>query len=168
MLQYEKEQLATVTLLSRNKSSNTWVKLSKILCKKKANTTFLELSLQLETNIAIGGIATQSSQYLTASADKAVDGNSNSNWNHGSCSSTMHIYTAPWWRLDLLKNYEIKSVTVTNAEGNYNQIDGAEIRIGNSLENNGNDNPRCQHHACQNEKQNQSCVEKFVKTNLLK
>lgn len=39
--------------------------------------------------------------------------------------------------------YKINAVKVTNREdGYYKKINGAEIRIGNSLENNGNINPR--------------------------
>lgn len=93
-----------------------------------------------ETNIATGGIATQSSQYTTASADKAIDGNSNSNWNYGSCSTTLNSMT-PWWRLDLLRVHKINTVTVTIST-RFRGINGAEIRIGNSLDSNGNTNPR--------------------------
>ncbi|RXN04504.1 hypothetical protein ROHU_034004 [Labeo rohita] len=50
----------------------------------------------------------------------------------------------PWWRLDLLDNYYISTVTITNrADCCSERINGAEIRIGNSLENNGNNNPIC-------------------------
>lgn len=96
----------------------------------------------LETNIANGGVATQSSQFGNASPDKAIDGNHDSNWNYGSCSSTM-AYMSPWWRLDLLKPHKIDTVTVTIRENSYySRITGAEIRIGNSLDKNGNVNPR--------------------------
>lgn len=100
------------------------------------------LQTDADVNIAKGGIATQSSQYLIASPDKAIDGNHDSNWNYGSCSTTMN-YETPWWRLDLLKTHKIYTVTVTIREdAKYKNIDGAEIRIGNSLQNNGNSNPR--------------------------
>lgn len=89
-----------------------------------------------------GGIATQSSQYGTASANKAIDGNHDGNVNYGSCSIT-HYEFNPWWRLDLLRIYDVKAVIVTIREDSYySRIHGAEIRIGNSLENNGNLNPR--------------------------
>lgn len=48
-----------------------------------------------------------------------------------------------WWRLDLLRPYKIKNVIVTIREDRfYTRINGAEIRIGNSLQNNGTSNPR--------------------------
>lgn len=95
-----------------------------------------------ENNIASRGVATQSSQYSDASPDKAIDGNSDTNWNHGSCSTTQN-YISPWWRLDLLDTYKIDTVTVTIREdSHYSKINGAEIHIGNSLDKNGNINPR--------------------------
>lgn len=98
--------------------------------------------LILESNIAKRGIATQSSQFKNASPEKAINGNPDSNWQHGSCSSTMN-YMNPWWRLDLLKEHKINNVTVIIREDkNYERIRGAEIRIGNSLAHNGNINPR--------------------------
>ncbi|XP_056596649.1 fucolectin-4-like [Triplophysa dalaica] len=49
-----------------------------------------------------------------------------------------------WWSLDLLDEYEIGTVILTNrGDGWAEQTNGAEIRIGNSLENNGNNNPIC-------------------------
>ncbi|KTF91633.1 hypothetical protein cypCar_00034154, partial [Cyprinus carpio] len=46
--------------------------------------------------------------------------------------------------LDLLDNYYIRTVIITNrADCCPERLDGAEIRIGNSLENNGNNNPIC-------------------------
>lgn len=90
----------------------------------------------------MGGTATQSAQFQTASADKAIDGNYNTNWKHGSCSTTMNSI-GPWWRLDLLKTYKINTVSVTIRDDSFiKHMTGAEIRIGNSLNDNGNVNPR--------------------------
>lgn len=95
-----------------------------------------------ETNIANRGIATQSSQLGDAGPEKAVDGNYNTNIQGGSCSMT-HNYETSWWRLDLLRPYKIKNVIVTIREDRfYTRINGAEIRIGNSLRNNGTSNSR--------------------------
>ncbi|KAM6936633.1 fucolectin-5-like [Lycodopsis pacificus] len=50
----------------------------------------------------------------------------------------------PWWRLDLLNTYEVNTVTITNRKDCcHERINGAEIRIGNSLDDNGNTNPKC-------------------------
>ncbi|ROL52947.1 Fucolectin-1 [Anabarilius grahami] len=91
-------------------------------------------------NLALGATAVQSSTYETAAAQHAVDGNRNSIYSLGSCSNT-NAERDPWWRADLLEVYEITRVSITNlgvccAE----RINGAQIRIGNSLENNGNNN----------------------------
>uniref|UniRef100_A0A672KV66 Fucolectin tachylectin-4 pentraxin-1 domain-containing protein n=1 Tax=Sinocyclocheilus grahami TaxID=75366 RepID=A0A672KV66_SINGR len=60
-----------------------------------------------------------------------------------SCSSTT-AQTNPWWRVDLRYIYRVSRVVITNRlDCCPEQIDGAEIRIGNSLENNGNNNPIC-------------------------
>uniref|UniRef100_A0A668V555 Fucolectin tachylectin-4 pentraxin-1 domain-containing protein n=1 Tax=Oreochromis aureus TaxID=47969 RepID=A0A668V555_OREAU len=71
------------------------------------------------------GEATQSSTLSFATASKAIDGRRNSFYSNGFCSHTAEDETNPWWRVDLQRTF------------------GAEIRIGNSLENNGNNNPRC-------------------------
>lgn len=101
------------------------------------------LVLFAETNIAKAGIATQSSEAGGAGPEKAIDGNYNTKFEGGSCSKT-HKYETSWWRLDLFKPYKIKNVIVTVGENNllYQSMNGAEIRIGNSLLNNGTSNPR--------------------------
>ncbi|XP_036445222.1 uncharacterized protein LOC118820967 [Colossoma macropomum] len=100
-------------------------------------------------NVALKGRATQSS--LNGSgmwagfgiAGNAIDGNRNSNLMMGSCTETAQE-SAPWWRVNLHRKYTMSTVALTNRgdccpEG----LDGAEIRIGNSIENEGKDNPLC-------------------------
>ncbi|ROI15876.1 Fucolectin-4 [Anabarilius grahami] len=92
-------------------------------------------------NLAFGGTAVQSSTYdhLTA-AQNAVDGNRNSDYHSGSCSHTNADWD-PWWRVDLLNVYKISRVVITNrGDCCPERLNGAQIRIGNSLENNGNNN----------------------------
>ncbi|XP_053533542.1 fucolectin-1 [Ictalurus punctatus] len=97
-----------------------------------------------EVNVALGGITTQSSLYLNYYPGYfAIDGNRDSYFNSYSCSCTNSDYN-PWWRVDLLAMYDISSVIITNrGDCCPKRINGAEIRIGNSLVNNGNNNPRC-------------------------
>ncbi|XP_048057805.1 fucolectin-7-like [Megalobrama amblycephala] len=92
-------------------------------------------------NLALGATAVQSSTYdKLAAAQKAVDGNRNPIRKHGSCSHT-NADKDPWWRVDLLEVYMVTRVSITNrGDGNAERINGAQIRIGNSLENNGNNN----------------------------
>ncbi|XP_036394348.1 uncharacterized protein LOC118784294 [Megalops cyprinoides] len=93
-------------------------------------------------NVALRGRATQSSQD-SGSAFNAIDGNHNSNYHEGSCTHT-ELQTDPWWRVDLRRKYRVTSVTITNrGDCCHERINGAEIRIGNSMENNGNNNPVC-------------------------
>ncbi|KAI4887070.1 hypothetical protein NFI96_002264, partial [Prochilodus magdalenae] len=97
-------------------------------------------------NLALYGRATQSTLVNNpwapyGPAHNAIDGNTNSNFNHGSCTAT-ESQQNPWWRLDLLDEYTVTSITITNrADCCPERINGAEIHIGNSLENNGNNNP---------------------------
>ncbi|XP_048059788.1 uncharacterized protein LOC125276404 [Megalobrama amblycephala] len=91
-------------------------------------------------NLALGARAVQSSTYQNAVAKNAVDGNMNSIFNRGSCSATNGDMD-PWWRVDLLKVHKITRVSITNRGDCCPQrLNGAQIRIGNSLENNGNNN----------------------------
>ncbi|KAK9514331.1 hypothetical protein VZT92_027806 [Zoarces viviparus] len=93
-------------------------------------------------NLALGGKASQSSLYMFGTASKANDGNPSSKWAHGSCTHTMNDIN-PWWRLDLRKTHKVFSIKITNQVEDSDRLNGAEIRIGDSLNNFGNDNPRC-------------------------
>lgn len=89
-------------------------------------------------NVAKGSSATQLSTQMSWSAEKAVDGDKSS---RTSCSSTGYTMN-PFLRVDLLKIYRVDRVVVTNRiDCCPEQTAGAEIRIGNSLKNDGNDNP---------------------------
>uniref|UniRef100_A0A8C4ZB36 Fucolectin tachylectin-4 pentraxin-1 domain-containing protein n=1 Tax=Gadus morhua TaxID=8049 RepID=A0A8C4ZB36_GADMO len=94
-------------------------------------------------NVALSSKAIQSSLlgYL-GKAEHAIDGNSDPEFGHESCSSTAY-QANPWWRLELPGVYRVSEIQVTNRNDNRKRLDGIEIHIGNSLGNNGNDNPRC-------------------------
>lgn len=92
-------------------------------------------------NLAVGGKASQSSLFAFGSAYNAIDGNTDSTWERGSCTHTSNDI-GPWWRLDLGSTHKIFSVKVTNMNSTPERLNGAEIRIGDSLEDNGNANPR--------------------------
>ncbi|CAB1334330.1 unnamed protein product [Coregonus sp. 'balchen'] len=67
-------------------------------------------------------------------ARNAIDRKRNPLYHAGSCSHTK-AETNPWWRVDLLDTYQ---VTITNrGDCCLHRINGAEINIGDSLENNG-------------------------------
>ncbi|XP_078506114.1 fucolectin-like [Lissotriton helveticus] len=101
-------------------------------------------------NVALGGRATQSSilggkhfqdGYLS-DAINAIDGNQDTDLLHGSCSHTNYDY-GPWWRVDLLKPQKMYAISITNRYSAPERLNGAEILIGNSLTNYGNNNARC-------------------------
>ncbi|XP_059356791.1 fucolectin-7-like [Carassius carassius] len=97
----------------------------------------------IQENLALKGKAVQSSTYYTWGAANAIDGIRYAPGEASSCSISGYDLS-PWWRLDLLDSYKIYKVTVTNrADCCPERTTGVEIRIGNSLENNGNNNPRC-------------------------
>ncbi|XP_043100880.1 uncharacterized protein LOC122349023 [Puntigrus tetrazona] len=95
-------------------------------------------------NLATGRTVTQSSTYPGLwTADRAIDSNPDFMQPWSTCSST-DIQTNPWWRLDLGSVYRVNRVVVTNRiDCCPERINGAEIHIGNSLENDGNNNPIC-------------------------
>ncbi|XP_030604708.1 fucolectin-1-like [Archocentrus centrarchus] len=93
-------------------------------------------------NLALQGKATQSSLYEFGFAYSAIDGNRNSKWEEGSCTHTNNNIS-PWWRLNLRKTHKVFSVKIVNIDSDPQRLNGAEIRIGDSLDNNGNNNPRC-------------------------
>ncbi|XP_030604705.1 fucolectin-5-like [Archocentrus centrarchus] len=93
-------------------------------------------------NLALQGKATQSSLYEFGIAYNAIDGNRNNNWEGASCIQTSNIFS-PWWRLDLRKTHRVFSVIIVSRASLTEGLNGAEIHIGDSLDNNGNTNPRC-------------------------
>ncbi|XP_051991951.1 uncharacterized protein LOC127650530 [Xyrauchen texanus] len=100
-----------------------------------------------QRNLALRGRTTQSSLHKEWSgfslAQNAIDGNQNSILEKGSCSQTAQE-DFPWWRVDLHHRYAIKSVALTSrGDCCWEDLTGVEIRIGNSLENNGKENLIC-------------------------
>uniref|UniRef100_A0A8C1P232 Fucolectin tachylectin-4 pentraxin-1 domain-containing protein n=1 Tax=Cyprinus carpio TaxID=7962 RepID=A0A8C1P232_CYPCA len=94
-----------------------------------------------ERNLALGGKAVQSTTNSGLGvAQNAIDGNRQSIHALGSCSVT-NGDKDPWWRVDLLDVYRVTRVSITNrGDCCEKRIEGIQIRIGNSLENNGNNN----------------------------
>ncbi|XP_040442624.1 LOW QUALITY PROTEIN: uncharacterized protein LOC121084782 [Falco naumanni] len=71
----------------------------------------------------------------------AVDGSSNANWEHGSCTHT-EKELEPWWRVDLGHRHTVYSVTVTNRHNCcWESLLGAQVHVGDSLANHGKRNP---------------------------
>ncbi|XP_072364040.1 fucolectin-like [Scyliorhinus torazame] len=115
------------------------IMLSTVLCF----TLILKFGLA-EVNLSGTARATQSSVYdFHSDPINAVDGNTDSNFLKSSCTATQNDLN-PWWRADLHRSQEINSIRITNRGDCCPQrLNGAEIRIGDSLDNNGNNNPLC-------------------------
>ncbi|XP_070711437.1 fucolectin-1-like, partial [Pempheris klunzingeri] len=93
-------------------------------------------------NVAPNGTASQSSLWDLGDAWRAIDGNRNPNYFDGSCSHTLSERTV-WWSLLLPATYRITFISITSRDEIRGTINNATILIGNDLENNGNNNPRC-------------------------
>ncbi|XP_015212316.2 fucolectin-7-like isoform X2 [Lepisosteus oculatus] len=94
-------------------------------------------------NVALRGKATLSKPYNHLGlASNGIDGNHDGIFEHGSCVHTGN-HDTPWWRVDLLEPHRVEWVIITTrGDCCPEQINGSDIRIGNSLDNNGNQNPR--------------------------
>nr|XP_055073972.1 uncharacterized protein LOC129453662 [Misgurnus anguillicaudatus] len=101
--------------------------------------TVCEVEVYGTVNFARQGQATQSSIYAPWVAQTAIDGK-----NFDSTCSITGVQMSPWWSVDLLDSYAVSTVSITNrGDCCPDQTNDAEIRVGNSPENNGNDNPIC-------------------------
>ncbi|KAI7813975.1 hypothetical protein IRJ41_005392 [Triplophysa rosa] len=110
---------------------------------RTAHLTLCEVEVYETENLAFKGTPTHSSTFNDWDAENAIDGLRYGPDTGSFCSATTSE-SNPWWRLDLLDYYDISTVIITARPGCCeDQTNGAEIRIGNSLDNNGNNNPRC-------------------------
>uniref|UniRef100_A0A8C5AG28 Fucolectin tachylectin-4 pentraxin-1 domain-containing protein n=1 Tax=Gadus morhua TaxID=8049 RepID=A0A8C5AG28_GADMO len=96
---------------------------------------------QSNIDVPLRGAAVQSSTYLGWIAGQAIDGSCSPD-GKDRCSYTGQMDN-PWWRLQLDGVYRVSVIEITNMYSTRKWLDGVEIHIGNSLVNNGNDNPRC-------------------------
>ncbi|XP_070580739.1 fucolectin-like [Ptychodera flava] len=96
-------------------------------------------------NVALNKKAMQSStsgNALDGTADKAIDGNKDSDLKEGqSCTLTKKEF-GPWWKVDLGRAYDIYQIVITNRQDCCPfRIKSAEVRVGDSP--NLEDNPVC-------------------------
>lgn len=104
---------------------------------------FLCCSMAEPTNVALKKTTIQSSTAWVGLSGRAVDGVIATSYSFGSCTHTS-LSNSPWWRVDLGKEYEVLYFRITNrGDCCSERLSGFEIRIGNSLIDNGNQNPRC-------------------------
>ena len=98
-------------------------------------------SFQSGENFALKKPTKQSTTYKKQFASKAVDGNKDNHY--ASCTHTYHKSSNPWWRVDLEQRIAVTHVKIVNRNSVGERLDGFEIRIGDSLTNNGTTNKRC-------------------------
>ncbi|MGB0865563.1 MAG: pre-peptidase C-terminal domain-containing protein [Granulosicoccaceae bacterium] len=67
----------------------------------------------VESNLATGGTASQSSSYPGGNAEKAIDTNTNGLWSAGSVTHTNN-QNQPWWQVDLGEVKAIETVELFN------------------------------------------------------
>ncbi|XP_056444395.1 fucolectin-like [Gadus chalcogrammus] len=101
----------------------------------------LALKAASSIDVPLRGSAVQSSTFLSRSAEWAIDESCSPLGEH-SCTHTYQTDN-PWWRLQLDGVHKVSVIEITNRNEYRKRLDGVEIHIGNSLANNGNDNPRC-------------------------
>ena len=82
-------------------------------------------------NIALKGKASQSSDYADAKASRAIDGNTNGDYNKGSVTHTATGKSDPFWEVDLNSNHEISQIVLWNrTDGNVSsRLDGYQLSI---------------------------------------
>ncbi|XP_075599255.1 uncharacterized protein LOC142600284 isoform X1 [Balearica regulorum gibbericeps] len=95
-------------------------------------------------NVARGRAVTQLSTLNDISlAANAVDGNSDADWERGSCAHT-EKELEPWWHVDLGHRHTIYAVTITNRRDCcWENLLGAQVHVGDSLADHGKRNPVC-------------------------
>ncbi|XP_074716759.1 uncharacterized protein LOC141939920 [Strix uralensis] len=95
-------------------------------------------------DVARGRAVAQSSTLNAFSlAANAVDGNTDADWERGSCAHT-EKEAEPWWHVDLGHRHAIYAVTVTNRRDCcWESLLGAQIHVGDSLVDHGKRNPVC-------------------------
>ena len=76
-------------------------------------TLSVPVAVSVDTNLALGKTATQSSTYGNNVASKAVDGNTDGNYFDGSVTHTLDDPNA-WWQVDLGAAASISSVVIWN------------------------------------------------------
>ncbi|CAI5778802.1 Hypothetical predicted protein [Podarcis lilfordi] len=125
----------------------TWL-LALVLLAGQAEAQSCKPELQATArNLARGRPTCQSSIYpheIIGTASKAVDGNCGGDWyKTGSCTHTQ-LDTEPWWHVDLGQQYAISAVVVKNrGDCCGKRLQGAEIRVGDSVADQGKSNPLC-------------------------
>ena len=85
--------------------------------------------------LPLTGKTSQSSEGWSGRPSRAVDGITNQNYNHNSCTHTGHpAKTKEWWKLDFGSSKKVSKVEVWNrADCCSNRLNGVEVKVGDSV-----------------------------------
>ncbi|XP_073669527.1 fucolectin-like [Paramisgurnus dabryanus] len=114
-----------------------------VMTGRTSHLALCEVEVYDTENVALDSAAIQSSTYYPFVAQNVIDGVRYGPGEAAYCAVTAY-QSDPWLSLDLQYKYEISTVIITaRSDCCAAQTNGAEIRIGNSTENYGNNNPKC-------------------------
>lgn len=84
-----------------------------------------------DENVALQGKATQDGQYADAAAGRAIDGNTDGDYNQGSVAHTAVDRDNPFWEVDLGAEREVSRIVVWNrTDGNIqDRLDGFKLSL---------------------------------------
>ena len=81
-------------------------------------------------NVAKGRLTQQSATKHGGVSSRAVDGVRNPHYDKASCTHTGKV-DEPWWRVDLMDNYKVSSVKITNRADHYGyRLKHFSVRVG--------------------------------------
>ncbi len=82
-------------------------------------------------NVALRGQASQSSNYADATADRAIDGRTEGNYNKRSVSHTAANGKDPWWEVDLGETHHLERLVIWNrTDGQLaSRLDGFKLSV---------------------------------------
>ena len=80
-------------------------------------------------NLARGRKAKQSSSVYGGGPERAVDGNTDGDYNNDSVTHTKPDGADPWWEVDLGSSVQIDSIRIHNRKGNSDRLEGFTLRI---------------------------------------
>ncbi|WP_193213598.1 DUF7133 domain-containing protein [Luteolibacter marinus] len=80
-------------------------------------------------NVARGGKASQSSVASGGTPERAIDGNTNPDYNSGTQTHTRENSDNPWWEVDLKSGATVERVAVWNRQGFEDRLDGFTITV---------------------------------------
>ncbi|XP_078353365.1 receptor-type tyrosine-protein phosphatase S-like isoform X3 [Oculina patagonica] len=116
-----------------------------IMTTKRQILQLCEVEVYSRENLAYGKQTAQITTNSNANGEsnRAVDGNSETNYYKGSCTHTFTA-TKPWWRVDLGQVEPVSEVYIVNrGDGWAERLDNFEIRVGSTNTSGGVTNPQC-------------------------